>query len=85
LIPLNPLAGSRVKDVRVQGERLRYRETYTVATNDFLAAGGDDYTMLEEAVQTDEHEMIDTDMFIEYIQNNSPLFPRVEGRIVVLN
>lgn len=82
--PAEP-AGSRVKDVRVQGERLRYRETYTVATNDFLAAGGDDYTMLEEAVQIDEHEMIDTDMFIEYIQNNSPLFPRVEGRIVVLN
>jgi len=77
--------GQRVKEVRVGGERLRARDTYTVATNDFLAAGGDDYAMFEEAEVVDEHDMIDTDMFIEYIQNNSPLFPKVEGRIVVLN
>lgn len=81
--PARPI-GERVRDVRIHGERLRYRETYTVATNDFLAAGGDDYTMLVAAEQIDEHEMIDTDMFIQYIQNNSPLFPLVEGRIVVL-
>ena len=78
-------AGERVKDVRINGNSLRYTRTYTVATNEFLAAGGDDYTMMEEAPVLDEHEMIDTNMFIEYIENNSPLFPVVEGRIVVIN
>gem|GEM_PF-6257629 len=28
--------------------------------------------------------MIDTQMFIQYIQQNSSLFPTVEGRIVVI-
>lgn len=35
--------GSRVKDVTVNGEALDLAETYTLATNDFTAAGGDTY------------------------------------------
>ena len=76
--------GDRVERVYVGGSELDPYGTYTLATNDFLAAGGDDYPTLEAATQIDQHEMIDTRMFIEYIQNNSPLFPTVEGRIVVI-
>lgn len=82
--PAEP-AGLRVKDVYVGGERLRIREDYVVATNEFLAAGGDEYYMMEEAEQLEVFETIDTQMFIEHIQEESPLFPKVEGRIVVLN
>ncbi|MGE9970459.1 alpha/beta fold hydrolase [Candidatus Pseudoscillospira sp. SGI.172] len=39
--PANP--GSRVTDVTVNGEALDLEATYTLATNDFTAAGGDTY------------------------------------------
>ncbi len=39
--PANP--GSRVKNVTVNGEALDLEATYTLATNDFTAAGGDTY------------------------------------------
>ena len=81
--PENP-DGERIERVYVAGSELDPNATYTLATNDFLAAGGDDYSVLGDATQIAEHEMIDTQMFIEYIQQNSPLFPTVEGRIVVL-
>ncbi|MFN2363393.1 MAG: 5'-nucleotidase C-terminal domain-containing protein, partial [Halarsenatibacteraceae bacterium] len=45
----NEEPGHRVKDVFVGGERLRIRNNYEVATNEYLASGGDDYSMMEEA------------------------------------
>lgn len=77
-------AGERVKDVYVGGERLRMRQDYVVATNEFLVAGGDEYDMFERSEHLEVFETIDTQMFIEHIQQESPLFPKVEGRIVVL-
>lgn len=43
--PANP--GSRVKNVKVGGANLDLNKTYTIATNDFLAAGGDTYYLLK--------------------------------------
>jgi len=77
--------GDRIVKVYIGGEPIDEEAMYTLATNDFLAAGGDDYTMFEEAEQIDEHELNDQEMFIQYIQENSPLFPKVEGRIVVVH
>lgn len=39
-------AGSRVHSARINGVALDPAKTYSVATNDFLAAGGDGYAML---------------------------------------
>jgi len=44
-------AGSRVKEVLVGGKPLDPSRMYAVATNDFLAAGGDGYTAFGEAVR----------------------------------
>ena len=44
--PANP--GARVKDVTVNGEPLDLEATYTVATNDFTAVGGDAYYVLTQ-------------------------------------
>lgn len=43
--PANP--GARIKNVKVNGEPLDLNKTYTLATNDFLAAGGDTYYILK--------------------------------------
>ncbi len=81
--PANP-AGERVVDVFIHGEPIDLEGVYTVATNDYLAAGGDGYDMLVDAEQIAVAEMTDQEMFIAYLREHSPVFPRVEGRIVVL-
>ena len=50
----NPRApvGSRVKDVTIGGRPLDPQQEYTVATNDFLAAGGDGYQAFGEALRS---------------------------------
>jgi len=44
-------AGSRVKEVLILGQPLELEREYTVATNDFLAAGGDGYKVFGEAIK----------------------------------
>ncbi len=76
-------AGGRVTDVFVHGEPIDPEAIYTLATNDYLAAGGDGYTTLEQAEQIAVADMTDQEMFIAYLQEYSPVFPMVEGRIVI--
>ncbi|TVR65804.1 MAG: hypothetical protein EA427_17400 [Spirochaetaceae bacterium] len=77
-------AGQRVQEIYVGSAPMEPGRTYVVATNEFLAAGGDDYTMLGDAEQIEIFDLTDQQLFIRYIQQNSPLFPMVEGRIVVI-
>ncbi|MFA9560151.1 bifunctional UDP-sugar hydrolase/5'-nucleotidase [Evansella sp. AB-rgal1] len=80
--PANP-AGERVVEVIVGGEPLELERTYTVATNDFLAAGGDGYTMFGEGrLVANTGELLSTVM-INYIADQKPI-PGLEGRIVNL-
>jgi 2',3'-cyclic-nucleotide 2'-phosphodiesterase (5'-nucleotidase family) len=44
--------GSRVKEVFVADQPVSLNRDYTVATNDFLAAGGDDFKTFGEAVKS---------------------------------
>ena len=45
-------AGARVKDVTVGGRPLDPQKEYVVATNDYLVAGGDGYTVFGEALKS---------------------------------
>ncbi|TVQ37666.1 MAG: hypothetical protein EA384_11330 [Spirochaetaceae bacterium] len=80
--PARP-AGQRITRVFVGDSPLVRNRNYTVATNEFLAAGGDGYAVLEQARQLEIFDIHDQAMFIQYLQQNSPVFPRVEGRIVI--
>ncbi|MDZ7794550.1 MAG: 5'-nucleotidase [Spirochaetia bacterium] len=71
---------NRVGKVLVGGSGISLNKTYTVATNGFIASGGDDFSMMGEAKQLKTFELTDQKMFIRYIQENSPLFPMVKGR-----
>jgi len=44
-------AGSRVREVWIDGKPLQSDREYSVATNDFLAAGGDGYTVFGDAIR----------------------------------
>ncbi len=44
--------GSRIKEIFVAGQPIHFEKEYIVATNDFLAAGGDGYKVFGEAIKT---------------------------------
>jgi 5'-nucleotidase / UDP-sugar diphosphatase len=57
---------------------------YTVAVNDFMASGGDDYSVLALAPQTDTYIPV-RDLVVWWIQENSPFAPprpAIEQRII---
>jgi 5'-nucleotidase/UDP-sugar diphosphatase len=45
-------AGSRVKKIMIGGQPLDPKKEYTVATNDFMAAGGDGYQAFGQALKS---------------------------------
>ena len=62
-------AGQRVSAVMVQGQPLEEGKTYTVAVNDFTAAGGDGYSMLKGAQVKGDFGPLE-DIFVAYLQKN---------------
>ncbi len=65
--------------VKTNGEAIEDDKTYTLATNDYLAAGGDEYSMLESAKKVGEYEQLD-EALADYIEKNGANVS-VEGRI----
>lgn len=83
--------GSRVVSVEVKTDNgyapLDPKASYVVATNSFMANGGDGYTsMLEakEAGKMTDLYFVDYEVFVEYLGSFDQVTPQVEGRIVAL-
>lgn len=77
-------AGKRVLSVKIGGKRLDPKAMYTLATNDFLADGGDGYAMLARAkrligANAGPHM---AGSVVDYIKSKGTVSPKVEGRIV---
>ena len=79
--------GSRVVEVKIAGQPLDPAATYTLATNDYMASGGDGYAAL-----VGSRNLIDlaaarlmASQVIEYVASKGEVAPKVEGRIVRLN
>jgi 5'-nucleotidase len=77
--PSKPV-GQRIVSVTINGEPIDKTETYTMVTNDFLAAGGDGYTMFTNKPFIGEGGLL-SDVLAEYISSTEMIGPRVEGRI----
>lgn len=60
--------GRRVHDVCIAGEKLEEKKLYKLATNDFLASGGDSYDMFKNAKMTGRYSSID-EVLSTYIKN----------------
>jgi 2',3'-cyclic-nucleotide 2'-phosphodiesterase (5'-nucleotidase family) len=75
--------GSRVSAVRVGGAPLDPAAEYTVALSDFLAAGGDDYGVLEgaEVLIPGASGPLLTNLVADYIAARGSVAPVEEGRI----
>jgi 5'-nucleotidase len=77
-------AGSRVLSVELADGTpiLRDSTQYTLATNDFLNAGGDGYTMLRDAHGVTRDVM--ANVVLDYIREQGTITPVVDGRITKL-
>ena len=84
-----PPDGGRVKDVQVkEGGNwvpIDPEKVYAVATNDFMRKGGDGYALFaSNAIDPYDYGPGMEEMLAEYIANNAPYQPKVEGRITVI-
>jgi 2',3'-cyclic-nucleotide 2'-phosphodiesterase (5'-nucleotidase family) len=75
--------GRLVREVRVGMRPLDLNKTYRIATNDFLAAGGDRFATFKEG-QNISYGMDLRDAFLSYLKKRSPVQPRIEERIIIL-
>ncbi len=64
-------AGSRVTSLRLKGVPIDRNKVYLVATNDFLAAGGDGYSMLKKP-RVKEIESLE-EVFAQYLAKHYPV------------
>lgn len=75
-------AGSRIENILVKGEALAMDRTYVVATNNFIAAGGDGYAMMKTAKQVGHFDGMDI-LLMDYMATLTTVAPEIEGRIQV--
>ena len=77
-------AGQRIIDPRLNGEPLRDEEVYRVAANNFIALGGDNFTVFTEGT-----DMVggptDVEVLETYIVNAGRLKPPVADRVTRIN
>ncbi|GMG95426.1 5'-nucleotidase C-terminal domain-containing protein [Tepidimicrobium xylanilyticum] len=76
-------AGSRIVELLIDGKPVELNKTYTLATNDFLAVGGDGYTMFGDAPIVGEFEGLD-EALIKYIEKIGVIDYQAEGRITTV-
>ncbi|GGG25298.1 5'-nucleotidase C-terminal domain-containing protein [Paenibacillus abyssi] len=74
--------GERVHSVMIKGTPLDVKKSYLLATNDFMAAGGDAYDMLGAPPIVNDYSSLE-EALIRYIQKVGRVNAKVEGRIVV--
>jgi 2',3'-cyclic-nucleotide 2'-phosphodiesterase (5'-nucleotidase family) len=75
--------GTRVFSVTVNGQPLDKAKTYMLATNDFMAAGGDGYTVFKSGkplINAIDAKLL-ASAVIDYIEAKKEIAPKVEGRL----
>src|SRR4028118_2039898 len=84
-VDLKEPVGSRVKSVKINGEPLDPARTYKLATNDFMARGGDGYRMFTEGKSLIDvaASQLMASQVIAHISKTGKVAPKVEGRVVL--
>lgn len=73
-------AGSRIVRVAVGHTPLAPGKVYRVVTNDFLAAGGDQFETFKQGAHPVYGELL-RDAFVGYLRKHSPVNPALQNRI----
>ncbi len=81
---LSKPTGERIVSVEVAGKPLDDRASYRVATNDFLATGGDRFDVFKHGRNISTEQSL-RDAVVEYIRKNSPVGAAHPSRIIIRN
>jgi 5'-nucleotidase len=73
-------AGSRITDMRLNGNPIADTSVYRVTMNSFLATGGDSFTVFNQG-SNDLGGELDVDALEAYLRANSPVAPPSTKRI----
>jgi 5'-nucleotidase/UDP-sugar diphosphatase len=72
--------------VMINGKPLDVNRTYKIATNSYLAAGGDGYKIFLKAMDAYDSSMFQRDVLIEYIEHlGGRIKPHTFGRIQIVD
>ena len=74
-------AGSRITKAEIGGKALDPNAEYLLATNDFMAVGGDNYTMFAPGTVITELPGLD-EIVMEYLANYGTANIKVDGRVL---
>jgi 2',3'-cyclic-nucleotide 2'-phosphodiesterase (5'-nucleotidase family) len=80
-------AYQRLLSVTIDGEPLKKNKIYTVATTDYLASGGDGFSMLSDAPKTKLNTQISPlllDVIVNAVRTEQEISPILDGRLVDL-
>ncbi|MED4599805.1 5'-nucleotidase C-terminal domain-containing protein [Paenibacillus validus] len=72
----------RVTSVTIKDQPLEPNNMYVLATNDFMASGGDQYTMFMDYPLAGDFSSLEESL-ISYLQKKGEVAPKTEGRIEV--
>jgi len=75
--------GSRIVSAFMKGASIDPKATYVLATNDFMAAGGDGYTMFADDKIKGEFPALD-EILAAYIAKSGVIAPATDGRVKVI-
>ncbi|MGC8491241.1 MAG: bifunctional metallophosphatase/5'-nucleotidase [Syntrophobacteraceae bacterium] len=81
---LSKPSGERIVSVEVAGKPLDDRASYRVATNDFLATGGDRFDVFKHGRNISTEQSL-RDAVVDYIRKNSPVGASHPSRIIIRN
>lgn len=74
--------GERVVKVTLSGKPLEMKKYYKVATNSFVANGGDGYATFKFGRRKRDTFVTMLEIETEYVKKNSPISAKIEGRII---
>lgn len=76
--------GTRVTRVTLPGGTpIDPNATYRIATNNFMASGGDQFTTLEQGRNVVDTGVNLVDTVVGLLERSSPVDPQVEGRLTI--
>ena len=78
-------AGDRIVSmVKNDGTPIDLNQTYSITVNNYMADGGDGYTVLA-GIDNRTIDVVDLDAFVNYIKAKGEVNPQIEGRVMKLN
>jgi len=75
-------AGSHITSMTVNGKAVSPTDTFTVAVNSFLAAGGDNFTTLADGANTADTGKVDLQSMVDWFSENGTASPDYAQRAV---